>query len=89
MKRRKRHVPRKDRIREAWTDFATAVIPAGASEVQRVEMRRAFYGGAWAMLTMFMAIGTDEVSEDDGVRWLEEVKQECEAFTRDVTAGRA
>ena len=37
-------------VEEEWESFARAVLPPNCSTVQRWEMRRAFYAGAWAML---------------------------------------
>ena len=35
---------------QQWDQFARAILPAGVSQVQRQEMRRAFYAGAQAIL---------------------------------------
>jgi hypothetical protein len=33
-----------DSVRNAWESFEAAVVPGDAGDVQRREMRRAFYG---------------------------------------------
>ncbi len=79
-------MPRKpvNPVMDGWESFAAAVLPPNASEVQVTEMRRAFFGGAWFMLTTFQAIGEDSVSEDEGVAVLELAKAEMEEFYRNV-----
>ena len=39
-----------------WTRFAGRVIPLDASDIQRTEMRRAFYAGAIAVIDITSAI---------------------------------
>jgi hypothetical protein len=38
-------------IEEAWLSYRHSVLPPNVSHVQEVETRRAFYGGAHALLT--------------------------------------
>lgn len=72
-----------------WKSFAKAVLPRDASSVQRQEMRRAFYGGAWAMLCEFRKIGEDAVSEKQGVAHMERLKTELEVFSVRMLQGKA
>lgn len=73
-----------------WDIFSSEVIPADASEAQRRDMRRAFYGGVAATLALCQfVIGSPGVSEDEGVEILEAVNQECYAFARAVRQGKA
>lgn len=76
-------------VQEEWASFALAVIPADAPPVQRQEMRRAFYAGCWSMLQLVKLIGTDAVSEDEGVATLEQMEAEITEFYRKVKGGRA
>jgi hypothetical protein len=39
-----------EQLEAGWADFASKVIPAGAPEVQRREMKRAFFAGAFASI---------------------------------------
>ena len=43
-------------------------------------MRRAFYAGVWAMLQAAKEVGSDNISEDDGVIILESIQAECQEF---------
>lgn len=76
-------------IQHAWESFAAAVLSPDAGAVQRREMRRAFYAGAHATLTVMRGLGEPEVSEDAGVAVLESLSQESQAFAVAVTQGRA
>jgi hypothetical protein len=75
-------------IAKAWEGYRRTVMPADAGPEQVTETRRGFYAGAWALLTTMMALGSDEIDEDQGVDILESVKAEIEAFYRDVNEGR-
>jgi len=66
---------------ETWWDH---VRPAGASEVQFCEMRRAFYSGAAAMLGIMDSISTDDVSEAAGIEILEGLHEETRDFFKRV-----
>ena len=71
-----------------WEAFRV-VIPVDSPREQHIEMRRAFYAGAWAMLWGMHALGADDVPEDAGCDWLEARRAEMEQFQRDVLAGRS
>jgi hypothetical protein len=58
-------------IHDWWDGYRASVIPKDAPEIQIMESRRAFYGGFGATLRIFDAISDDDVSEDEGVAWLE------------------
>jgi hypothetical protein len=67
-------------MRESWESFESAVMPPGVPAVQRSEMRRAFYAGAWAVLCVLRRLGDDDVSEETGGRVLESLTEECRRF---------
>ena len=78
------------RLLEEWNKFARALKLENASEVQRREMRRAFYAGAWAImnrLSQDVSQGDEQTPEDD--RLLEDFQNECRKFNQDVMEGRA
>jgi hypothetical protein len=75
-------------LKEAWESYARDVLPMMASTVQRQETRRAFYAGAQAMMAVAKVIGTDAVSEADGVLAFEACDQELMEFNLAVKAGR-
>lgn len=79
----------KNTIAEQWAAFDFAVMPKNAPAVQRQEMRRAFYGGAEAMLRLQYAAGNKDVSEEGGVMMLEGWHDECRIFAQQVVAGFA
>lgn len=78
-------------VAQMWDSFAAAVF-AGigpVSDVQRQEMRRAFFAGAWAILQAMKALGDDGVSEDAGVNVLERWEAEMRLFQALVSRGGA
>lgn len=47
-------------IREAWLGYAAAVLPPNPSAVQIQECRRAFYGGFYQAICLFIDVPDDE-----------------------------
>lgn len=80
---------KKQLIKDGWRSYAEHVLPADAPSVQTQETRRAFYAGAQHLFSVYFDIGGDEISEDQGVEILEEIKAELQRFVRDVVAGKA
>jgi len=74
-------------VADLWADFEQRIVPKGAPAVQRIEMRRAFYSGARALLRLMNDIG--EVSDDAGAAILDGIDQELDAFGKAVLEGRA
>lgn len=69
------------RIEDMWFEYATACgIPMGG--VQWTETRRAFYAGAFSLLTAQRLAPALDSGEDDsvGVAWLQSIDEECKAF---------
>jgi hypothetical protein len=80
----------KDVLRKAHAEFETAVMPIGVSAIQRQEMKRAFYAGAYALLVRQMTIVADpETSEAEGIDYLKGVLHECQAFFDEIAKGKA
>lgn len=75
-------------IAEQWSGFEADVLPPDAPPVQRQEMRRAFYAGAWSMLSALQQLGDAEISEAEGCDALEAYRRECEAFQARVGVDR-
>ncbi len=74
-------------ILDAWNRYA-ANMPADAPAVQFLECRRAFYAGAWSMLTTLTTkVGADDISEDDGAEAIATLQREVMAFAADVERG--
>lgn len=76
-------IERFNTIQEEWEGFAASVLPANASQIQRDEMRMAFFSGAWTVVCQTIRIGTDEVSEQDGIDQINRVRAEIEEFKRE------
>ena len=75
-------------VREAWSSYVAAAYPdERLGTIQRRELRRAFYMGAWAMMTnLALATDRDEAAADkEMIRLWDEVNE----FVDQVRAGRA
>lgn len=79
--------PKPTPLATAWSSFSAKVIPAEASELQRREMRRAFYAGASAALGAMVNIGVG--SPLNRQERIEGVLAELAEFGRQVQAGTA
>jgi hypothetical protein len=80
----------RETLAQAWAIYRRQVIAASAPAMQIKETRRAFYGGAQALLEQ-IANGLDpgsEVTQDD-VDYLSQIHQELLVFADDVMQGRA
>lgn len=72
-------------IEEQWQGFSEMVFrktPAG--EVQRKEMKKAFFAGAWALFCALEEIGEPHVSEAEAEAFLEARRAECLAFKKQM-----
>ncbi len=76
-------------IRTLWLGYAADNLPADAVPEQERQVRRAFYGGAWAMFCLFEALGNQSLSDDQGFAILDRLRAECEAFAELTRTGRA
>jgi len=85
-------IPLRERraLSEEWETFNAKVVPPKAPPMQRLEMRRAWYAGAAAMLGLVSG-GLDEDREptDLDIAYLESIHQELVAFARDLATGKA
>ena len=83
-------MPRRMLIHEQWDGFARAVIPRGASQTQRQEMRRAFYAGAQGLLKVIVgSLSPDPEVEPTDLQVMDSIQQELRMFADLVKAGRA
>lgn len=72
-------------IEDEWNGFSAMVFAKmDPSPVQTEEMKRAFFAGAWSMLCAVERLGEPDISEGDGVEYLEDRKQEGLRFYRDL-----
>lgn len=75
---------------EEWDKFARAVMPRGASEDQRREMRRAFYGGAQAILFgVIAAFAPESEPTEADLEIMHNLSSELSDFADKVKAGTA
>lgn len=79
-------------IKEEWESFETALLQ-DAGDIQRQEMRRAFYAGAQSFFSILTSSvsqteNPDEVTEED-MNLLDALAKELEQFGKDVEEGRA
>jgi hypothetical protein len=75
-------------IHDKWSEFEKVINPS-AGAIQRKEMRRSFYAGAMAVLSITINIGDDAISEDAGVAMIEGLHQETQLFAAQVIKGDA
>lgn len=71
-------------IEEQWMAFERAVLAPTAPEVQRTEMRKAFYAGAAVLFKVLMDLGEPEISEDVGEATLERIGNEIQAYAKSL-----
>lgn len=70
-------------IEEEWTAFSAMIFAKmNPGPVQVEETRKAFFAGAWAMLTAMRIVGTDEITEDQGVQFFDDRQKEGAEFYR-------
>lgn len=70
-------------VAEEWEGFSVMIFRnTQPTETQVIEMRKAFFAGALAMLAATRRISEPEVSEDEGVAYMEARWQECQEFYR-------
>ena len=68
-------------IEDEWLGFAAMVFAKTVpSARQLVEMKKAFFSGAWAMFNAMEEIGEPHIPEEVGMAYLEERRAECLVF---------
>ena len=80
-------------VKDMWDQFEGSVLPKGCHPVQRLETRRAFYAGAWAMFNLSVQAADEtpdtEAGEAVGAELMDRLHKECLAFKDMVEAGLA
>lgn len=79
-------------IEEEWQGFSRMIFskmkePPGAVQVE--ETKRAFFAGAWAMLTAMRIVGTPEITEEQGMQFFDERQREGAEFYRELMRNHA
>ena len=68
-------------IQDAWESFERYVLPGNASDVQRAEMRKAFFSGASAI---FQALVEVSGNEERGMKLMSDVQAEVDVFGQEL-----
>ena len=75
---------------EQWDQFARAVLPKRCPDIQRKEMRRAFYAGAQAIMFGVIAnLAPDHEPTQEDLDMMTELQNELNEFAQLVKEGRA
>lgn len=73
-------------VTSEYLTYLHRVVAVDAPEVQKLETKRAFMAGAWAMLMMVKHL-PDELTEDENIALLQGYQDELEAFHKRVAEG--
>ena len=77
-------------ITEEWKRFESFVVPKEASDIQRKEMRSAFFAGALSLFNSIMEQLEDTGNPDDVTEWdrqfMAAVAEDLEAYKAEVRA---
>jgi hypothetical protein len=69
---------------DVWAEYE-ARIPKGASDIQHLETRRAFYAGALSFLALQCEAADEDLSDEAGASEIERWKDEIVAFLRSIS----
>jgi len=72
-------------INDFWIDYQKQVLSKEAPPIQVSETRRAFHSGFFVMLLICMRLGDKDVTENQGVFYLEKLRKEMEQFVKEET----
>jgi hypothetical protein len=77
-------------IESEWLKFRRATLPATMGVVQGVEMRRAFYAGAWAFYSMVMRrLDADSEPTAEDLAMMAAVDTELREFFAGLATGQS
>lgn len=77
-------------VAQHWEQAAKVMLPQGCHPTQAQEVRRAFYMGFFnALCAMSDAAGESGESDDIGATMIQNMFEECMAFSKLVEAGKA
>lgn len=81
---------RRQLVLEEWNKFSAAIGLAQAGELQRTEMRRAFYGGATAAFYgIMLSLGHEPEATEADLDTMSGVDRELKEFAEKLKAGQA
>lgn len=75
------------RAQAEWREFEQKVIPPGAGEIQRREMRNAFFAGFASAISVVAEIAVNQ-GTDEAVEALSQLHQELITWLNHITNGR-
>jgi hypothetical protein len=67
-------------IKEAWNSFETHIIPKNAPALQKIEMKKAFYAGAWGMVNILINLEDkegDNMTDEKMEEYIDKLFKEC------------
>lgn len=76
-------------IEQEWQTLCSGIFNGDEPEIQRSEMKRAFYSGAASVLGIYVRIGEADVSEDQAITVIEQIAAELGAFGEAISNGKA
>jgi len=71
-------------LQKEWKDYEAVAINPKAGDVQRLETQKAYYAGAYTVLSILSEISAGVISEEAAVEVLKGLNQECHDFVADV-----
>lgn len=74
-------------VAQLWYEFSHRVLPPTAPEIQRIEMRRAFYAGFYGCITASVEIA-DQCQGHSAALAFQTLDDECRLFAQAVQDGR-
>jgi len=75
---------------EQWNEFSRQIIHKDAPEIQKREMRRAFYAGAQSILfRVIESFAPESEPTDEDLKIIEDLHQELQDFAKRVQQGLA
>lgn len=75
-------------LHEQYKDFADKILSKDAPEIVFTEMRRAYFAGLYTMLALVDS-ASNNFSEDEAIKKVSDMKQQCEEFFLGLIADAA
>ena len=86
-------IPNPNYFQRSWESFSKACGLESASEVQRREMRRAYFAGGISLTSMLLTLLDDTGNPNDVTDFDEQlmnwIQHEFEQYQRDLESGKA
>lgn len=76
-------------LQAEWERLEREVMPVNAPEVQRKEMKRAFYMGAFSVLKLMDRMAEQDISEEAGSLMISGWHDEVQLFAAQIRSGQA